>query len=260
MNTTRKAEVALAPIAALVLAVLGGCASGVAQPGAAPSSAPSASASPTATASPSLTPSVTPSASTPAPRTSAPAPFDRVVLSRVAYQWAWPNMPGPGRVTHTYSVPPVPQLVRIGVGDHLRDPGERPFNRMSFTFTTAFPGYRFQYTDTLTGDASGKVIPLKGPGVLTIVFTQVQAHTADGTRSSITVQPGRDLGLVRMVDYAQAGDFEGVLTYGVGIAWPIPHSNPQIPVRVYEVETVTPSGQHLYTVALDVDAANPTGR
>ena len=63
-----------------------------------------------------------------------------------------------------------------------------------------------------------------------------------------------------LVDYAHAGDFEGVLTYGIDIDWLIPHSNPQTTVRVYEVETVTVSGQHLYTVAFDVDSANPIGR
>ncbi len=57
--------------------------------------------------------------------------------------------------------------------------------------------------------------------------------------------------------YAQGGDFEGVLTYGIGIRWPVAHSNPQIPVRTYEVETFTASGQHRYTVAIDIDASNP---
>ncbi len=259
MITKRVAAAGTVPVAVLLSVMLAGCGGSAPAPGAAPSSS-AASPTATATASPSLspTPSAKPSASSPAPRTSSPVPSSRVVSSRVAYRWAWPNWYGPARVTHTYSVPPVPQLVRIGVGDHPRDPGERPFDRMSFTFTTAFPSYRFQFAP-LVGDPSGKVIPLKGMGSLTIVFSLAQAHTADGSRSSITVRPSHDLRLVRMVDYAQAGDFEGVLTYGIGIAWPIAHSNPQIAVRAYEVETVTASGQHLYTVAFDVDATNPAG-
>jgi hypothetical protein len=60
-----------------------------------------------------------------------------------------------------------------------------------------------------------------------------------------------------MADYAQGGDFEGVLTYGIGITQPVEHSNPQFPVRAYEVETVTASGPHLYTVAIDVDGTSP---
>jgi len=46
-----------------------------------------------------------------------------------------------------------------------------------------------------------------------------------------------------MVDYAQAGDFEGVLSHGVSVAWPTKNSNPLLAVRAYEVETVTAGGQ-----------------
>jgi hypothetical protein len=209
-------------------------------------------ANPGAGNSPSAHPaSVTPSSSTP-----SPTPYASVVSSRVSYQWHWPNdVTQPGRVTHTYSVPPVPELVRISVGNHPSEPGGMTFNRMSFAFTTAFPSYRFEFTDKLISDGSGKVVPLQGRGVLKITFTQAQAHTADGVRSTIISEPARNLGLQRMVDYAPAGDFEGVLTYGIGVTWPIPHSNPQIQVRAYEVRTVTASGQHLYTVAIDVRTA-----
>ncbi|MGH3270892.1 MAG: AMIN-like domain-containing (lipo)protein, partial [Trebonia sp.] len=106
-------------------------------------------------------------------------------------------------------------------------------------------------------DPSGNVIPLGGQGVLKIVFTEAQAHTADGTRSSIAAQPAPRIGYDRIADYAQGGDFEGVLTYGIGISWPAGPSNPQIAVRAYEVQTVTDGGRHLYTVAIDVDAGNP---
>lgn len=258
---TAKAGLASASIAALLLTAMSGCASGSPSPGAAPSSAtPPASSSSNGTAAP--TPgatSPTPHSTSPAPRPSSPspAPTERTVGSRVAYAWGWPNATGGVRVNHTYSVPPVPELVRIGVGDHPRDPGERPFNRISFAFTTAFPSYRFLFAQKLTADPSGKAVPLAGMGVLSIVFTQAQAHTVDGTKSSIASQPARPLHLTRMVDYAQAGDFEGVLSYGVGVAWPIARSNPQFAVRVYEVETITAGGQHLYTVAFDIDSANP---
>jgi hypothetical protein len=251
-----KAGLASASIAALVLTAMSGCSSGSPAPGAAssPATAP-ASSSPTATATAVATQGAT--SPTPGPTSSSPAPIDRTVSSRVAYGWGWPNATGGVRVSHTYSVPPVPELVRISVGDHPRDPGERSFNRISFTFTTAFPAYRFVFAQQLTADPSGKVVPLAGMGVLSTVFTQAQAHTVDGTKSSIASQPARPLQLTRMVDYAQAGDFEGVLSYGVGVAWPIAHSNPQLAVRVFEIETITAGGQHLYTVAVDIDSANP---
>jgi hypothetical protein len=209
------------------------------------SSAPSATTAPTVTASPPA------SAAPPTATGSGPT----VLSSRLAYPWSWPG--GGATVTHSYPAPPMPKLVAIDVGNHPSDAGERPYNRMAFTFTIAFPSYEFVYVDELVADASGEPVPVDGTGALKVTFRQAQAHSDDGTASTITAQPARHFNDVRMVDYAQAGDYEGVLTYGIGIAWPIPQSNPQIPVRVYEVEKVTAQGQHLYVVAIDVDAQQP---
>jgi hypothetical protein len=243
------------PFAAELLAVLAACGG---QPGQ-PTGSPSPSASTSAAAPrPAASPSQAATPGPPSPGSPSPARSAQVVSSRVAYPWHWPNdVTAPGHVTHAAAVPPVPELVQISVGSHPGGPGERPFNRMSFTFTTAFPGYRFEFAGKLASDPGGKVIPLAGQGVLKIVFTQAQAHTADGTRSSVISQPAPRIGYQRMASYARGGDFEGVLTYGIGITWPVPHSNPQIAVRAYEVETATASGQHRYTVAIDIDASNP---
>src|SRR5579859_8090508 len=120
-----------------------------------------------ATSSPPVTPSQ------PSSGTSSPAQSDQVRAFRLAYPWHWPNdVAMPGRVSHPVVVPRVPELVRISVGSHPGGPGERPFNRMSFTFTTAFPSYRFQFASELVSDPGGQVIPLSGQGVLEIVFTQ----------------------------------------------------------------------------------------
>ena len=228
-----------------LLVALAACGGQAAKPGAAasPSSTPSAAATP----GPATAPAPGPSSGVP-----APSPSTRVLSSRVAYGWLWPNGPAPGHVTHSYPVPPVPELVSISVGDHPAGSAQPAFDRMSFTFTNAFPSYRFEFTTSLVSDGSGKVIPLTGPDVLKIVFTQAQAHAAGGTGSTIISQPGRPIGYQVMTDFAQAGDFEGVLTYGIGVARPIPHSNPQPAVRVYEVETITANGQHRYVVAIDI--------
>lgn len=234
--------------AVVLLALVIACGGQAGQPAAGPS--PSASTS--------TAPSSQPAApSRPSSGASSPATSTQVLSSRLAYPWHWPNdVTRPGHVTHASAVPPVPELVQISVGDHPGGVGERPFNRMSFTFTTAFPGYRFEFTSKLVSDPGGKVIPLHGEGVLEVIFTEAQAHTADGTRSSIISQPAPHIGYQRMADYAQGGDFEGVLTYGIGIDSPVEHSNPQFAVRAFEVEKVTASGQHRYTVAIDVDAGN----
>jgi len=247
---TTAARVALA--IAVVPVTLAGCASQPATPAAAPSSTPTA----TAPASPATTPASTPApAQTPGPGVTPQAPSVRVVSSRVAYPWHWPNdVAMPGLVTHSYPVPPMPELVQIRVGDHRAEHGQLPYNRMSFTFTRAFPRYHFEWVSQLVSDASGKVIPLAGADVLKIVFDQARAHSADGARSTIVSQPARHIGYGCMTDFAQAGDYEGVLSYGIGVTRHILHSNPQRTVRAYEVETVTAAGQHRYVVAIDINA------
>jgi hypothetical protein len=247
------AALALAPVT--LIACGGHPATPAARPS--PSSTPTATApaSPGSTPSPAQTPG--PGATSPTPATPAvppPAPSAAVVSSRLAYSWHWPNDPArPGRVAHAYPVPP--ELIQISAGYHPGGHGQPPYNRMSFTFTRAFPSFHFEWASQLVGDASGMVIPMAGTDVLKIVFDQAQAHSADGTRSTIISQPGRPLGYPAMTDYAQAGDFEGVLTYGIGTTRAILHSNPQTPVRAYEVETITAAGQHRYVVAIDISAA-----
>lgn len=235
---------------ALALAVTGLAACGHNAAPSAGTASPSPPVSDSVTTAPAPQPSTTQSA-------AATAPSERVIFSRVSYPWHWPNdVNRPGRIGHAYSVPPVPRLIAIAAGDHPGDPGERPYNRMSFTFTTAFPSYQFRFVNTLVSDPSGRPVPLQGNGMLEVTFRQAQAHTSSG-RSSVVTQPPGYLGYNRMVASAPAGDFEGVLTYGIGIASPVPHSNPQFPVRAIEVEKVSPQGQHLYIVAIDVAASTP---
>lgn len=242
MNISRRARGSAAVAAALALATLTGCAP---QPPAPQSSAPRATTAPPASA----------------PQTTAPAaPAERVLSTRVTYPWRWPNGTAqPPAVQHSYPVPPVPGLIAVRAGDHPRTTGERAYNRMSFTFTTAFPSYEFQFVNGITSDGSGKPIPLEGnSGALKVIFRQAQAHTESGA-SSVVSKPPPHLGFSRMVSWAQAGDFEGVLTFGIGIDRPVLHSNPQFPVRVTEVEKVTAQGQHLFVVAFDIDATQPGG-
>jgi len=149
----------------------------------------------------------------------------------------------------------MPELVQISVGYHPEEHGQLPYSRMSFTFTRAFPSYHFKWVSQLVSDASGKMVPLAGTDVLKVVFDEAQANSADGTRSTIVSQPGRPIGYPSMTDYARAGDYEGVLIYGIGYTRAVLLSNPQTYVRAYEVEVVTTAGQHRYVVAIDINAA-----
>jgi hypothetical protein len=92
--------------------------------------------------------------------------------------------------------------------------------------------------------------------VLIVAFYQAQAH-GDGGAGTVATRPPANLGYPRMAGYAPGGDFEGVVTYGIGIAWPGSPPDPRIAVRVVEVEQVTAAGEHRYVVAVDVDATAP---
>lgn len=250
MQPARRASRAAVLLIALTGLGLVACSAG-APPSASPSASPTVTTpapSPTAT-----TPEPTPTPSPTATETT-PAPTWTVVSARVAYSWRWPNADNPATVRHTPAVPPVPRLVSIGAANHVSEPNDRPYNRISFSFTDAYPSYRFEFVNRLTADASGERIRILGNTVLRIVFNPAQAHTPDGTASSIISKPPAYLGLTRMVAYTQAGDFEGYLTYGVGITWPNAQSNAQLQVRVYEVTYVNAQGEHRYVVAFDVDA------
>jgi hypothetical protein len=249
MTNTGKVHTTGLLILALAAVTLAGCGNNAAPGGAAGSSGASATS-----ARPSAPAVSSPATSAQAPPATAAVPGETVVSYRVTYPWHWPNdVTNPANVRHATSVPPVPQLVAIRVGDHPGGSGERPYNRMSFTFTTGFPSYQVGFVSALTNDASGQPVPLAGNDVLRVIFRQAQGHTANGG-SSVTTQPPARLGLSRMVGWAPAGDFEGVLTYGIGIRRPVPNSNPQFAVRTTEVEKVTAQGKHLYVVTIDIDA------
>lgn len=213
MKAVRRILTRVLLLLALVMPTSLGCGTN-APPGGSPS-APSTmtTASPAPRATSSRAPTAGPTQPVPTASESAPGPGWTVASSRVAYQWRWPG--GAVTVNHAYPVPPVAELVSVGAGNHPNDPGDRPYNRMSFSFTTAYPTYIFEYVDHLIADGSGQPIPLAGLGVVRI---------------------------------------EGHVSYGIGIAWQYPHSNPHIAVRVYEVTYANSQGEHRYVIAFDVDA------
>jgi len=182
------------------------------------------------------TPATTPPAATPA------RPY------RVTYGWAVPSQPA--RVPHHVVMrdppaPPFPFLVRVQVGDH---PGDDPaYTRITFAFDGPWPTYEIAYQRELTQDGSGNPVPLPGNSVLRITFTDAQAHDDQGRQ---TERPGTNLGYPTLKGYGLGGDFEGQVTYGLGIQ-ARPNSDQALPVRVGEL--VRADGT--YVVAVDVRRA-----
>ncbi|HSO92317.1 MAG TPA: hypothetical protein VLR70_14320 [Arthrobacter sp.] len=249
---------------ALLLA-LTACTPSTPQPGVTSPSAATATATAPATSTPvPATSTAAPSASATAPadsdETAPPHSGDRVISSRITHDWAWPGPGRPFRTTHEYPVPlapppaePLPALYAIGAWSH---PAETPpFDQMSFRFTGAFPGYDIEFVPELFADASGLPVPMPGTGaILKVVFRDAQAHTADGTASTITRQPGPAIGYPALTSYTRTGDFEGVLSYGIGVGRPR-DTIPETRVRVYEVEKIE-RGQRVYVIAVQLDATS----
>ena len=233
-----------------VLLFLTACSPSAPQPGGTSQVTGSAAASPTATPS-----AMVPSATLPADtdETTPPQSGDRVISSTITHDWAWP---GPGQpFTTSHDDPPTPgskSLVAIGAGHHA---SESPaYDQLSFRFEGAFPSYTIAFVPELIADASGFVIPMPGTGaILRVAFQGTDAHTPDGSASTITSQPPGTIGYRALTSYANAGDWEGVLTYGIGVGRPT-ETVPETKVRVYEVEKIE-QGKRLYVVAIQLDAS-----
>ena len=229
-----------------------------------PSGSSAAPASSSATTTPSATASATPPPSATLPpdsdETAAPRNGDRVISSTVTHDWASPRAGAPFTTTHRNPVPlapppaePLPTLYAIGAGQHPSD--SPPYDQLSFRFNGAFPSYDISFVPELVADGSGLPVPMPGTGaILKVVFHGAQAHTADGKSSTIKTSPTPSIGYRALTSYAPAGDFEGVLSYGIGVGRP-GTTAPPTRVRVYEVEKIE-QGRHLYVVAVQVDASS----
>jgi hypothetical protein len=102
-----------------------------------------------------------------------------------------------------------PTLVDVRVGRH---PG---FDRVVFEFRGGLPDHRVSYVDQLVEDGSGRPVSVAGAADLQVVFQAANAHEEDGSPS---VSPRRfSPGLPAVKEVAQVGDFEAVVTYGIGI-------------------------------------------
>jgi hypothetical protein len=102
-----------------------------------------------------------------------------------------------------------PTLVDVRAGRH---PG---FDRVVFEFQGAVPEHHVRYVDQLVEDGSGAPVSVAGSADLEVVFQGANAHDEDGTPS---VSPRRfSPGLAAVKEVAQIGDFEAVVSYGIGL-------------------------------------------
>ena len=102
------------------------------------------------------------------------------------------------------------ELVAVRVASHPT------FDRIVFQFRGATPGYRVRYVPRIVQDGSGATVPLLGSRFLAIRFAAARAHRLDGSSSGVPRVRTPRFAAIRQVKLA--GDFEGVVSYGAGIA------------------------------------------
>jgi hypothetical protein len=159
-----------------------------------------------------------------APGQTSPAPAAAPAAKRVGEsataptatsadsQPAWP--PGP-RITAETN--PAAYLVAVRTGRHTT------FDRVVFEFRGRVPGYAIQDVERVTQDASGRPVPLRGRAFLHVVFR----HASEMEQLPVSSPPYRMTytgpstitpGLGSLLQVKAAGDFEGHLGFGIGLA------------------------------------------
>lgn len=104
-----------------------------------------------------------------------------------------------------------PTLVAIRAAHH---PG---FDRLVFDFRGGLPAQRSaRYVNQVIADPSGKRVRIVGSAKLVVRFFAASGHTSDGRRTYGAVR--RTLALPGLIQVVNAGDFEAVLRFGVGVA------------------------------------------
>jgi hypothetical protein len=103
-----------------------------------------------------------------------------------------------------------PQLVDIRAAHH---PGH---DRVVFQFAGPLPSRRYvRYVDRLIGDPSGLPVRIAGRAILEATFSPAAAHNDTGTATA----PERiSFALPNVMTAVRSGDFEAVLSYGIGLA------------------------------------------
>ena len=108
--------------------------------------------------------------------------------------------------------PAVSTLVAIRAAYHR---AARPrYDRVVFEFSGPVPQIDPPgYVNQLIGDGSGLPVPIKGNAIFEMTMRPAQAHNTAGATASTRIY-----GQLRNVQQIkQVGDFEAVLTYGIGL-------------------------------------------
>jgi hypothetical protein len=108
------------------------------------------------------------------------------------------------------SVPPVAIFFSIRYACH------DTYDRVVFDFRDNLPGYRVEYVEQITQDGTGEPVEIDGSAFLNVRFNTAQAHDDSGN-STYTGPREITPGLESISEMEMAGDFEGYVTWGLGL-------------------------------------------
>jgi hypothetical protein len=107
------------------------------------------------------------------------------------------------------AAPTMPTLVDVRAAHHP------DIDRVVFEFRGGLPAsYRVRYVNRLIADGSGARVRVAGRALLRVRFEPAKAHNRRGA----TVAARTAYALPNVMTTVRAGDFEGVTTYGIGMA------------------------------------------
>jgi hypothetical protein len=112
-------------------------------------------------------------------------------------------------------MPPVASAAGNPLLVGIRAAAHPTYDRLVFDFTGSGPtSVSVAWVNQLTGDPSDLPVPVAGRAFLRVVLRGVDAH--DDTGSTAPTKISFDL--KNVITAVSAGDFEGVVTYGIGLA------------------------------------------
>jgi hypothetical protein len=104
---------------------------------------------------------------------------------------------------------PAPELVSVRA---VRQDG---YDRVLFTFRGEVPGYQVRYVPRIQDEGGGQ-LALRGRAALAVAFQPARARDPDGATTFKAGGLTTDYPSLRQVRFA--GDFEGRVSFGVGVA------------------------------------------
>ncbi len=122
--------------------------------------------------------------------------------------------------TQAQAAPSISTLVAIRAASHLQ--ASPRYERVVFEFSGPVPQTNVRYVPQLIADGSGLPVRITGNAILELTMRPAQAHNAQGR---VTAPTRIRLGLRNVKEVVRSGDFEAVVSYGIGL-------NHRSPIRV----------------------------